>query len=93
MLLVDHDMSLVMRVCDYVYVLEFGQLIAQGTPAEIRNDDRAAAPLLMRTQASLRVFERILTLEVVGDLLANLLPDEEGVGMAGAMADENEDAV
>jgi ABC-type branched-subunit amino acid transport system ATPase component/branched-subunit amino acid ABC-type transport system permease component len=38
--LVDHDMGLVLDVCDYVYVLEFGQLIAQGTPAEIRNDDR-----------------------------------------------------
>jgi branched-chain amino acid transport system ATP-binding protein len=39
-LLVDHDMGLVLDVCDYVYVLEFGQVIAQGTPAEIRNDDR-----------------------------------------------------
>ncbi len=38
--LVDHDMGLVLEVCDYVYVLEFGELIAQGTPAEIRNDDR-----------------------------------------------------
>jgi branched-chain amino acid transport system ATP-binding protein len=35
-LLVDHDMGLVLDVCDYVYVLDFGRLIAQGKPAEIR---------------------------------------------------------
>ncbi len=37
-LLVDHDMSLVLDVCDRVYVLEFGQIIAEGTPDEVRAD-------------------------------------------------------
>ena len=32
MLLVDHDMNLVLDVCDYVYVIEFGRQIAEGTP-------------------------------------------------------------
>jgi branched-chain amino acid transport system ATP-binding protein len=44
--LVDHDMGLVLSVCDYIYVIEFGQLIAQGTPTEIRNDDRVIAAYL-----------------------------------------------
>jgi ABC-type branched-subunit amino acid transport system ATPase component len=33
-LLVEHDMALVMRVCDYIHVLDFGEIIFSGTPAE-----------------------------------------------------------
>jgi ABC-type branched-subunit amino acid transport system ATPase component len=39
-LLVDHDMGLVLGVCDVVHVLEFGKLIASGTPEQIKTDDR-----------------------------------------------------
>jgi len=35
-LLVEHDMSLVLDVCDYVYVLDFGERIFSGTPDEVR---------------------------------------------------------
>ena len=39
-LLIDHDTQLVMSVCDRVYVLDFGSVIATGPPDEIRNDPR-----------------------------------------------------
>ena len=38
MLVVDHDMALIMRICNRIYVLDHGQVIAEGRPEEIRDD-------------------------------------------------------
>lgn len=39
-LLVEHDMGLVMELCERITVLDYGECIAQGSPAQIRNDPR-----------------------------------------------------
>ena len=45
-LLVDHDMGLVLGVCDRVIVLDFGRVIAQGAPEEIRSNADVVAAYL-----------------------------------------------
>jgi branched-chain amino acid transport system ATP-binding protein len=46
MLLVDHDMALVLTVCDYVYVIDFGRVLAHGVPAEVRTNSKVLAAYL-----------------------------------------------
>ncbi|MBT8207749.1 MAG: ABC transporter ATP-binding protein [Acidimicrobiales bacterium] len=46
MLLIDHDMGLVLRVCDRIHMLVFGELTASGTPQEMRNNPEVIAAYL-----------------------------------------------
>ena len=45
-LLIDHDMGLVMNICDQITVLEFGKVIATGPPDVVRRDPRVVAAYL-----------------------------------------------
>lgn len=45
-LLIDHDMGLVLGICDRVVVLEFGRVIADGPPEQVRSDPAAIAAYL-----------------------------------------------
>jgi ABC-type branched-subunit amino acid transport system ATPase component len=46
LLVVEHDMAFVLGVCEYVYVLDFGRLLAEGTPADVRADPAVQAAYL-----------------------------------------------
>lgn len=50
-LIVEHDMELIMSVCDRINVLDFGRVIAAGTPAEIRADEQVQRAYLGRSDA------------------------------------------
>jgi ABC-type branched-subunit amino acid transport system ATPase component len=49
--MVEHDMSLVLGLCDQIHVLNFGEVIASGTAGEIRSDRAVAAAYLGSTHA------------------------------------------
>jgi branched-chain amino acid transport system ATP-binding protein len=52
--LIDHDMGLVLNVCDYIYVLDFGKIIAEGTPSQIRTDRAVIGAYLGETAGEIQ---------------------------------------
>jgi ABC-type branched-subunit amino acid transport system ATPase component len=60
-LLVEHDMSLVMRVCSYIFVLDFGRPIFDGTPSEVAASEVVRAAYLGSDSVVLEEFEENLS--------------------------------
>jgi branched-chain amino acid transport system ATP-binding protein len=53
MLLIDHDMGLVLSICDEIVVLEFGKVIATGPPDVVRRDPTVVTAYLGSAAAEL----------------------------------------
>ena len=53
-LLIEHDMKLVMGLCDRVLVLEYGKVLAMGKPAQVQRDPRSSKRIWARARPRIR---------------------------------------
>ncbi len=73
-LMVEHDMDLVMTVCDDIHVLDFGEIICSGSPADIRADEKVQKAYLGQsddhTQTDLIAIDETTTIPAIDGSMA-----------------------
>lgn len=77
--LIDHDMGLVLNVCDYIYVLDFGRIIAKGTPNEVRKDPAVIGAYLGQSAGEAQAREGV-TLSASRTVTTTATTTEESAG-------------
>jgi ABC-type glutathione transport system ATPase component len=59
LLLVEHDVAMVLSLCSKIFVLDFGQLIAEGCPDSVRNNPAVKAAYLGDTPVRTAVLDKL----------------------------------